>query len=94
MTQQDTIFRSIPVATRILLIEFEIGSILCTSLQRGRAMDSESADSKASRLLKEFFNKHGQKELIPPTGSTASGVELAARNDDRSPTQRNMNLKA
>ena len=56
-------------------------------------VDSESADSKASRL-KAFFNKHGQKELIPPTGSTASVVGLAARNDDRSPTQRSMNLKA
>jgi hypothetical protein len=57
-------------------------------------MDRESADSKASRLLKEFFNKHGEKEQILPTGSTASVVELAARNDDRSPTQSSMNPKA
>jgi hypothetical protein len=55
-------------------------------------MDSESADSKASRLLKAFFNKHGQKEQIPPTRSTA--VEFTARYDDQPAAQNNMNLKA
>jgi hypothetical protein len=56
-------------------------------------MDSESADSKASRLLKAFFNKHGQKEQIPPTRSTAS-VEFTARYDDQPAAQNSMNLKA
>ena len=57
-------------------------------------MDSESADSKASRLLKAFFNKHGQNEQIPPTRSTASVVEFMARNDDQPAAQNSMNLKA
>jgi hypothetical protein len=57
-------------------------------------MDSESADSKASRLLKAFFNKHGQKEQVPPTRSTASVVELTARNDDQPAAQNSINLKA
>jgi hypothetical protein len=55
-------------------------------------MDSESADSKASRLLKALFN--GQKEQGLPTASTASVVELMARKDDRSPPQSNMNPKS
>jgi len=57
-------------------------------------MDSESADSKASRLLKAFFNKHGQKEQVPPTRSTASVVEFTTRYDDQPASQNSMNLKA
>ena len=57
-------------------------------------MDSESADSKASRLLKAFFNKHGQKEQLPPTRSTASAVEFTARYDDQPASQNSMSLQA
>ena len=44
-------------------------------------MESASAESNASRLLKAYFNKHDQKEQIPPDRSTASVVELTAKDN-------------
>lgn len=57
-------------------------------------MDHESADSTASRLLKAFFDKHGQSQPIPLATPAAGAVEFTTGKNGKFPLQNSTSLKS